>query len=456
MLRRIITLLICLVVLIPACRKKTEPEQKQKPLQKQEPTVKAPPGMTVIQGVENGPVFMRNEPVTVAEYQEFLTTIGRPVPEQRSGDNATLQKPVTGLTLEQANEYATWQLASVPTANEWRNATTIVGNRPYPWGPDADPDAPRPNAELYIVQRYLPNSRGEEVATQEKKDLREKILSKRVDEIVTLQETLDGQLKELQGQWKSLWQEMKPAFFESLKTTNRAARIKAEQEGQNTGLRILQEVATEKVKQINLKVNKASSEKMEQAAQAYRAFLKENLQMVQQKLEGLKDTRAELDEQTLEMKQKLEKAGENWVQNSVDDVVGMREGASRAGGTLSEALQAKDLLQRALDMLEQKAPDMDKMSQLVNSIRQSAEEAEKEAQRLAANAEAADEIASLKEKLDNLSQHLDKDFPGEQELIKALEELVDRSAKVKALRAEVEELTSMAERIGNESGQQGE
>ena len=458
MLRRMITLSICLVVLIPACRQKTEPQQQeqQQPSEEQETTVKAPPGMTVIKGVEDGPVFVRNDPVTVGEYQEFLATIGRPIPEKWTDGSAELQKPITGLTLAQAQEYATWQLGSVPSASEWRNATPVVGAQPYPWDPGAGPDAPRPNAELYLVQRYLPDSKGAEQAKQEKKDLRDKIQSKRVNEIVALQDKLDARLKELRDEWQSLWQEMKPAFFESLKSKNRAARARAEQQGRETVLRILQEVATEKVKQINLKVNDASSEKMEQAAQEYRAFLKDNTQKVQQKVEGLKETSGKLDQKTLDLKKKLEQAGQNWVQKKLGQVVEMRDNASKAGGTLSEALQAKDQLQTAMDTLEQSAPDLEDMRQMLESIKDSTEKAETEAQRLSAGDEATEEIKSLKNKLDNFSEHLDKEFPQEQELIDALNQLVDRSAKVKALRAEIEELESMLEKLGAGSGQQSE
>jgi len=249
---------------------------------------------------------------------------------------------------------------------------------------------------------------------------------------------------------------LKPAFFESLKSKNRVAQARATQQGHETMLRILREVATEKVKQINLKVNDASSEKMEQAAQRYRAFLKDNIQKVQQKVEGLKETRAELDQQTLDLKKELEQVGQNWVQQKLGNVVEMRENASQAGGSLSDALQAKNQLQQALDTLEQSAPDMEKMRQMVESVKGSAQQAEQEAQQVTSqDSQTADEIKSLKEKLDNFSEHLGKDFPQEQELIDALNQLVDRSARVKALRAEVDELESMLARLGAGSDQQG-
>ncbi len=456
MWRRMLTLLICFAVLIPACRQKTEPQQKDKePVEEQEPAVKAPPGMTVIEGLEDGPVFIRNDPVTVAEYQEFLSTIGRPIPEKWAEGNADLQEPITGLTLAQARQYATWQLASVPTAAEWRKATPVVGTQPYPWDPGAGPDAPRPNARLFLVQHYLPDSKGEETAKKEKEDLLKNIQSKRVDEIVALQDELDSQLKDVRDKWQSLWKEMKPTFFESLKSLARRARVAAKQDGRETVLRILQEVAAEKVKQINLKVNNASSQKMEEAAQEYRAFLKDNLQKVQEKVEGLKETRAKLDDQTLELKKKLEQAGQTWAQHSVGNIVEMRDSASQVGDSLSEALQAKAQLQKALKTLEQSAPDMEEMRQMVDSIEESARQAEQEAEKLAAQEDATEKIKSLKQKLGNLSEHLNKEFPQEQKLIDALNQLVESSAKVKALRAEVGELTSMLEKLGAGSGQQG-
>lgn len=73
----------------------------------------------------------RNE-VTVAQYRQFCTATKRPMPEQStwSGDSF----PVTNVSWIDANEYAKWANATLPTEAQWEKAARGDDARRFPWG----------------------------------------------------------------------------------------------------------------------------------------------------------------------------------------------------------------------------------------------------------------------------------------------------------------------------------
>lgn len=451
MLRRTMLFMVCLSVLIPACAENSEPEPQQRQgrdVAARENLAKAPPGMAVIEGVGDGPVFIRKKPVTIGEYMQFLTTIGRPVPEKWTSENTDAQRPVTGLTLQEARKYATWQLGRLPTAAEWRRASSVVGEVKYPWDAGTGAETPRPDARLFLVQDYLPGSQGEQAAEQAREELKQEMQSKRVDEIVALQDKLDASLRKLREDWKSVWQEIKPAFFSHLKSKSRSARLQSEQDLRQSVVGQLNEVASLKRKLVNLTVEKASSDELEQAAQEYKALLTKLRGQIGEKVQELTAKKEELTERTLDRKTKLEQAGQNWMSQKLVPITEMQEKASKAGGTLGEAVQARDLLQDALDRLGKSAPDVEQMRRLARSYQNSARQADREAEKLEAQTGLEERIEEAKKTLKDFSEYVGKEFPQEEELIQDLNQLVEKSVPVKTLRAEVAELKSMLEKLG--------
>jgi formylglycine-generating enzyme required for sulfatase activity len=92
---------------------------------------------------KTGPYFIDRTEVTNAQYGKFLEHL------KRSGDSSAMtrvppgfdgalrggpDRPVTGVSWEDAKAYATWAGKRLPTAQEWEKAARGVDGRLYPWG----------------------------------------------------------------------------------------------------------------------------------------------------------------------------------------------------------------------------------------------------------------------------------------------------------------------------------
>jgi serine/threonine-protein kinase len=83
------------------------------------------------------PFFIDAHEVTNEEYQNFVqATNYRPPLTWRNGTYpaGAAQKPVTGVTWDDANNYARWATKRLPTEEEWELAARGLDNRLYPWG----------------------------------------------------------------------------------------------------------------------------------------------------------------------------------------------------------------------------------------------------------------------------------------------------------------------------------
>lgn len=77
-------------------------------------------------------------PVTVAQYRVFCTaTEWRMPPEPQWGWQE--DHPVVNVSWEDANQYATWAQAALPTEMQWEKAARGDDGRWWPWGNDPDP-----------------------------------------------------------------------------------------------------------------------------------------------------------------------------------------------------------------------------------------------------------------------------------------------------------------------------
>ncbi len=91
-------------------------------------------------------------PVTNAQYRRFIQQTGGKPPNpwvegeypEQTGDH-----PVTWVSCEDAEAYATWADCRLPTFEEWQRAVRADDERPFPWGDEID--KPRCNtAELGV------------------------------------------------------------------------------------------------------------------------------------------------------------------------------------------------------------------------------------------------------------------------------------------------------------------
>lgn len=78
-------------------------------------------------------------PVTVAQYRTFVSETGRRMPEEPPWGWHD-DYPITYVAVEDADAYAAWAQASLPTEAQWEKAARGTDGREYPWGDAWDPD----------------------------------------------------------------------------------------------------------------------------------------------------------------------------------------------------------------------------------------------------------------------------------------------------------------------------
>jgi hypothetical protein len=82
-------------------------------------------------------------PVTVEEYEKYVED-GAPEPKEWDKQVLYPNRPVVGVSWEEAVGYCKWAKVRLSTEAEWERAARGIEGRPYPWR-DADPDPTRAN-----------------------------------------------------------------------------------------------------------------------------------------------------------------------------------------------------------------------------------------------------------------------------------------------------------------------
>jgi formylglycine-generating enzyme required for sulfatase activity len=83
--------------------------------------------------------FLDRTEVTNAAYKKFVDATGHKPPTNWNGANIPNQRdnfPVTGITWQDAADYAAWAGKRLPSEDEWEAAARGADGRIYPWGND--------------------------------------------------------------------------------------------------------------------------------------------------------------------------------------------------------------------------------------------------------------------------------------------------------------------------------
>jgi len=438
MLRTSCLVAFCLVFAMAGCRKK---EEEKPQVQQQKPKVTAPEGMAHISGTKP-PAFITKKPVAVGEYVQYLQETGQDVPEALAGADAISTEAVTGLTLKEAERFAACKLARLPNATEWAKATDVVGAGPYLWGDETAADEPREGAALYLVRDWVMGSATEQKAKQVKAALLTGMLENQVAQINTMKEQMRQALQDGVASAKEEWKKIKPQLFAVAQQEKELAQIAAAGRYQKVVLEVLDKVGQEKKKLIGVKFkDQVTKEELDKAFEEYKQFLAQQRNNVEPIRAELQKKNKQLSDRALELKKRLEAAGEQSAGAIAMAGERIAEAVPEKIETLKDAAAARAEIVRAKkdaqDLLDLAAAGYDK---LARDLGARAEELKKKLATAKADEALAKKIEQVQTSLASLNKNLGAQFEQEPHLFKDLKELTDARALKDAMQAEIEEL----------------
>lgn len=432
MLRKMAILSVVVAVLVPACEKRTPPEKpddKRASLEQQ-----TPEGMTVLPVQPGAPVFITRQAVSGGAYSEFLKATG--VAPKRSLDS---EKPILGLSLNEASAYATWRLMRLPTAREWEQGRHIVGAAPYPWGAEVSAETHREMAQLFLVKDYLPGSDGEKGAQQKKKELIRGLFREHHKEIEGLRAELQKQVERHKVEQQQWWRTYKLALFELVQQKRELAQLESLKARLQAVISLLEQVEKEKMKLVRLKTSEASDAAVEKAAEEYKKFLAAQREAVGKVVRDLQMTNKKLQNEGLALKKKLEEAGAKMLSEAGKAGERAVQEAAAKVQDFEAARVAREKLEKVAEALRgARVPPFDLKSLKV--LAEKVEKLKKRVQELTASQQVAGRIKTLRERIARFSDHLKKQFLNEKLLFKDLDDMAEGKARQTALEKELEEL----------------
>jgi len=464
-MKKVLIVAVVAAVFVAGCKRKTENGGKAGKKQQNRTTSKqkkrpggqkpeAPPGMALIEGVGDEPIFIRREAVNVQEYVNFLESTGRPVPERYSGPGVDTDRPVTGLSLREARRLAKWMLGQLPSAREWQAAPDSVVSGAYPWRLEQGKDKPRPGARVYVVKHYRPGSKGEKQARKRKEKMLSSMLEARRKEVSKLRKQVTSDLEDIESNWQELWKQYKTRLFNYLKLRAKEARRQAEKTRKQTVFSIMNQLRERKIKNlIRLQQSTDTSEQaMQKAVKKYRNFLSQQVQKVKDKRASLEDAMSGMSDRVLEMKQKVENAGSDMLTPVLKSIQEELKEVPEKLDELEAAVEARNKLQETHDSLDTARKQVNEMKSRASEMQEHIKSMKQESEAKAEGIRKLDRsIEEEKDKLSGLSDTLDRSFDAEQELFDALQKLTEVSTEKRVHEAQMEELQSALEVLGSDA-----
>ncbi len=437
MFRRSAITAVCLLAFLASCEKK-EPEVDRTPTPQPRPepaaVVKAPTGMEPIRGAAD--VFITKNPVTVGEYVAFLRAVGLPIDERWQGIQARSEeadRPVMGLTREEAERYAAWDMKRLPTRQEWLLAQPGDGTLPYPW-PEGRSE-PRPSGQLYLVQDWLPGSEGESAAREKKEALKSDILNQYTQQVQELARTVEGELQARRAERRQQWNAVKPAFFAWLDKEKALAEAQARLEGWAMSLDVLRSVVQKKNQlAAHLKGTEPTPEEAAAAVKTYEDALASARTTVQELREDIQAATKKAQDQVLELTKKFEAAGEEAAGAGLEDIERTLGNVPERIESAAQAAQVEQQLRAARAKLERPLPPMEGLP-TAEEIRRRSAQVEAQLEEIAKEDPNAAERQDMLDRLATVSEVLDREFLQESLLLQDLTDLTELKARRQAVEA---------------------
>jgi hypothetical protein len=430
MLRKAAPFAVLLLVLAVGCGEDepTQPAGPQ-PRARQRQDIDVPAGMTMLR--EDPPLFVTSDPVTIREYVQYLRETGQQVPVRLSEamvDPRQAARPVSGLTRQQAERYATWAMKRVPTRQEWQMASDVVGPVPYPWPEDGSALAPR----VYLVQDWLPGSERAQQARAEREQLSEAILEDKEARLQELRERLQ-QLAEGQRQRAmEKWQSFKPAFFQLIEKRKQIAELESRKHARTNVLAILEELAVAKG-QLAARLT-ASDADPEKAVQQYEEQLNQWRSQVEQTKQNLEARAQELQQQVVELTREFDQLGPDTIESRYQQTLALIEEHSEPPQDVGEANRMLQQLSAAVERLRDDSAVLEELPS-AEALQREAEAVDKGIQEFSPDQETQNKIADLRERIRQMGETIDREFVDEEFLLKNLDDLVEARVRREAVTA---------------------
>lgn len=442
MFRRPALIALSLVVLVLACEKK-EPKQAAgaaKPTGR----VQAPEGMTAL---AKGPAgFVSNKPVTVAQYLGFLQALGLPVPprfQDVKAGSPEANAPVTGLTRAEADRYATWDMKRLPAAEEWWQASAVIGSRPYPWPAGQEPPA---NAEVFLVQDWVPGTDGERQAEQKKAALLDSIRQIYLADIALAQTQLKQAVDAGTANLTAQWNQVLPSFFMLLDKEKALVEARGMHERREM-VGILTQIALLKGKlAAAVQTTEMTPEQLNQAVGAYEREVADARNKALQVTGDLQEATQKLQDEAVALTKEFEEAGAKAAERYYAPARQALEESSAKIESIPQAARLLEGLQKAIQDLGKSEPIL-QGAPSNEGIETRMVQVDKDTRELPATDPNADQIEQLRQKLDQFGGLIKREFLQEKLLFQDLDQLVALRARREGIQAKLQGLKKALEAV---------
>ena len=441
MLRKACVLGVCLAMLATGCRKKEK--EPPKPEGGGTPQVVAPAGFARVPGSE-GTVFISRQPANVGDYLAYLSAVGLPVPERLGAIDVARNRPVTGITLEEARRFAAWKLARLPDAAEWQAAAQIVGGGVYPWGEGLPAGEVRPDARVFLVRNWIDGSPQEQQALSARQQVMDDALAQHREAVAELTGELEEALAKGADAAREQWTAAKPKVFIAIGKQKELAELSAARTRRNDVLAILGLLGRKKADLIRLKLaDDAQPGALEEAIKAYGTELATHRNQAQEAAAGVMQANKEASQQVVQMTQKVEQAAAA-LAAGISASIGVEAVPELPPGSIEQAVSQQEGLRETLAAVNVSATSRTEFfTRLTRESVQRALKLDKELATVAEGDDAAQAIEDMEKRIKALNEDLEAQFEQEPHLFADLRKLTEVSARKTGLEAEMAELRAL-------------